>query len=202
MRVLAAVDFGDASAAATALAGALTAASGGRLTVLHAEMIEAPPYFTAAQVEAIEGARLQARAAAAGYVRTFAAAHTPVPVEPRIVEGTPVNAILDASTDFDLLVLGTHGRHGPRRWWVGSVAEGVLRAARVPVLVTCALPAASLARLTQRLASAAPDPRVGWTDVLGGALEVPVHCGDPAGVIERLRSCATPVLYVPDLIPS
>jgi hypothetical protein len=31
--------------------------------------------------------------------------------------------------------MGTHGRRGPRRWWLGSVAERVVRESRVPVLV-------------------------------------------------------------------
>lgn len=37
--------------------------------------------------------------------------------------------------DVDAIVMGTHGRTGPRRWLTGSVAEGVVRGARVPVMV-------------------------------------------------------------------
>ncbi len=37
--------------------------------------------------------------------------------------------------DADAIVMGTHGRRGPRRWLIGSVTEEVLRASRVPVLV-------------------------------------------------------------------
>lgn len=33
------------------------------------------------------------------------------------------------------LVVGTHGRRGPSRWWLGSVAERVARAAAAPVLI-------------------------------------------------------------------
>ena len=36
----------------------------------------------------------------------------------------------------DLIIVGTHGRRGPGRWWLGSVAERVVRAATIPVLVT------------------------------------------------------------------
>ncbi|MDC6134470.1 universal stress protein, partial [Burkholderia gladioli] len=32
-------------------------------------------------------------------------------------------------------VMGTHGRRGMRRFWLGSVAESLLRSARRPVLV-------------------------------------------------------------------
>lgn len=36
--------------------------------------------------------------------------------------------------DIDLVVLGTHGRSGLDRWMIGSVAEGVVRNAPVPVV--------------------------------------------------------------------
>jgi hypothetical protein len=35
----------------------------------------------------------------------------------------------------NLLVLGTHGRDGIRKWLVGSVAEGVFRKVQWPVLM-------------------------------------------------------------------
>ena len=35
----------------------------------------------------------------------------------------------------DLIVIGTHGRHGFNRLFLGSVAEGVIRLAVKPVLV-------------------------------------------------------------------
>jgi nucleotide-binding universal stress UspA family protein len=37
--------------------------------------------------------------------------------------------------EADVIVMGTHGRRGVRRMLVGSVAESVLRAASVPVLM-------------------------------------------------------------------
>jgi nucleotide-binding universal stress UspA family protein len=57
-------------------------------------------------------------------------------VETRVVEGDPVTEILAAAegSECDLIVLGTHGRRGLRRALLGSVAEGVLRSARCPVL--------------------------------------------------------------------
>lgn len=36
--------------------------------------------------------------------------------------------------EIDVLVIGTHGRSGPKRWLLGSVAERVLRGSTVPVL--------------------------------------------------------------------
>lgn len=41
---------------------------------------------------------------------------------------------LAAETDTDLVVMGTHGRHGVARFLLGSVAEKVVRTAPCPVL--------------------------------------------------------------------
>jgi len=49
--------------------------------------------------------------------------------------GNPAQAIVSESEDFDLIVLSTHGRTGFKRFLLGSVAEKVLRMAKIPVLV-------------------------------------------------------------------
>lgn len=51
--------------------------------------------------------------------------------------GFPAEEILGHLTrgDFDLLAMATHGRTGPARLMMGSVAEKVLRGAGVPVLL-------------------------------------------------------------------
>lgn len=54
---------------------------------------------------------------------------------PMIVFGNPAQAIIDASEDFDCIVMSTHGRTGFTRMLLGSVAEKVLRLAHVPVMV-------------------------------------------------------------------
>jgi nucleotide-binding universal stress UspA family protein len=53
------------------------------------------------------------------------------------VEGDPAAEILDrsATQEVDLIVMGTHGRSGVSRWLTGSVAERVLRASTVPLLL-------------------------------------------------------------------
>lgn len=42
---------------------------------------------------------------------------------------------LAAEVEANVVVVGTHGRHGVARWLLGSVAEGVVRHASCPVLV-------------------------------------------------------------------
>jgi nucleotide-binding universal stress UspA family protein len=134
--VVAAVDFGEASARAVAVAGSVASAFGATLRVVHAERFEPPPYFTHTQIARLEEERGDAAAAAAAELRRFARAHTAHPFDAAVMDEPPVDAILHAADEADLVVLGTHGRRGPTRWWLGSVAERVVRAARVPVLVT------------------------------------------------------------------
>lgn len=55
-------------------------------------------------------------------------------VEHLVVEGDPVDGILNEAGRADLLVLGTHGRRGFERLMLGSVAERVLRKSPCPVL--------------------------------------------------------------------
>ncbi|WP_428265718.1 universal stress protein [Haliangium sp.] len=51
--------------------------------------------------------------------------------------GRPAEELLAlaAEADADLLVVGTHGHSGVKRWLVGSVAEQVVREAHCPVVV-------------------------------------------------------------------
>jgi nucleotide-binding universal stress UspA family protein len=134
--VLVGVDFGDASARALAVAGVVAAGFGARLRALHAERFEPPPYFTVEQIVRLEAGRHLAEEIAAAHLAQFASGGAAHPVESAIVDAPAVEALLAASAAVDLVVLGTHGRRGPGRWWLGSVAERVVRAAAAPVLVT------------------------------------------------------------------
>jgi nucleotide-binding universal stress UspA family protein len=52
----------------------------------------------------------------------------------RIIVGDPITSIVEGAHDFDLIVIGTHGRIGRMHEILGSVAEGVVRNAPCPVL--------------------------------------------------------------------
>lgn len=69
--------------------------------------------------------------------RALARAGAKVPVSARLPEGAPVEQIeqLAAELPADFIVLGSHGRSGLQRLLMGSVAEGVVRAASVPAMV-------------------------------------------------------------------
>jgi len=59
------------------------------------------------------------------------------PVSVVVLEGPVADAILDhaEATGADLIVMSTHGRSGMERWLLGSVAEKVVRSARIPVML-------------------------------------------------------------------
>ena len=54
-----------------------------------------------------------------------------------IVKGPIADAIIDFAHEkgADLIAMSTHGRTGPSRWFLGSVADRVVRGAGVPVLL-------------------------------------------------------------------
>jgi len=191
------VDFSDASAHAVRVAGALAGRLGARLTVLHAEMLEAPPYFTHDQIEKLERQRVEARGRAGRYLAEFAAHHTSAHVEALVVEEPPAEAVLRAAASSDLVVMGTHGHRGPKRWWLGSVAERVVRAADQPVLVVRAGPADAPAgqEFQRMLVAGSPDvPRqhadryASWlAQTFGGTLLEPLDVCRAADA-ERLNA--------------
>lgn len=57
-----------------------------------------------------------------------------VKVESRLVAGYAPMMIIEAQSDFDLIVMGTHGRGVVAHFLLGSVAERVVRKAKIPVL--------------------------------------------------------------------
>ena len=50
-------------------------------------------------------------------------------------QGPAAGEILAATRPGDLVVMATHGRGGVERWFMGSVAESVVRRAETPVLL-------------------------------------------------------------------
>ena len=54
-----------------------------------------------------------------------------------VLEGSASSAVVGhaESVGADLIVMSSHGRTGASRFWLGSVADAVMRAAKVPVLM-------------------------------------------------------------------
>ena len=227
-RILVPVDFGEASARALKIAGGLTGTYEARLTVLHADTLEAPLYFTSTQVRALEKQRAASRQNAERLMRTFAARQLDDDrTEYVVADGAPAPAIVHAARRSDLIVMGTHGRRGPARWWAGSVAERVVREVDVPVLVIRAGGTASPGVIFKRLAVMSVDGAFdgaarryarGLAAMFGGTIAVDAAAsmkglGDASVLVlarpaargimsgtaadDLLRTCRRPVLFVP-----
>ncbi len=144
-RVLAPIDFGDASARALIVADGLARRHGAVLSVLHGDILEAPIYFTHEQAAAIEDERHSAADAMRREMARFVRAVVAGPAEVNFIEEAPATAIVESAAHADLIVMGTHGRRGASRWWLGSVAERVVRESPIPVLVVRAAAVATAA---------------------------------------------------------
>jgi nucleotide-binding universal stress UspA family protein len=135
--ILVPVDFSTGSNRAVEWAQAFAAAFGARLVLLHVidtsanALIGGPGGVLAPPPPAAlyDELRNEARAAMAEL-----AARTPQ-AAPVIHEGSPRQEILTTAAEInaDLIVMGTHGRTGLAHLLFGSVAEHVVRHARVPV---------------------------------------------------------------------
>ena len=66
-------------------------------------------------------------------------------VSAALVDGIAAKAIVALTQPGDAIVMATHGRTGVKRWFIGSIAEEVLRHATVPVLLVRAIDAAPAA---------------------------------------------------------
>jgi nucleotide-binding universal stress UspA family protein len=60
-----------------------------------------------------------------------------VKVEPVFMKGIPADKILEYAEEnnIDLIVLGTHGLTGIKKFLIGSVSENVVRHSKIPVMV-------------------------------------------------------------------
>jgi nucleotide-binding universal stress UspA family protein len=66
-----------------------------------------------------------------------------VPMDTRVEKGDPAGVILRTAEEMkcDLIVMGTHGRTGPSRWFSGQVADEVVQRAACPVVtMRCPFP--------------------------------------------------------------
>jgi len=138
-KVMMASDFSSASRAAFARAVRLAKGKRASLVVMHAVTLPPPTlggeYIPPQTWDRIEAAT---RASAKKQIRTLVtkAKRAGVRATGLIVAGSPYEVIVRAarSKRADVLVLGTHGRTGLSRFFLGSVAGRVLASAPCPVL--------------------------------------------------------------------
>ncbi len=159
-RLLVPVDFSETTAPALAWAEQMAAWSQAEVELLHAidvrpeaglyDALPPLPPASIAELERSASERLEALVSQSRF-------------DPRaratVVHGAAVPAILDRveATRPHLLILGSHGRTGVMRWFLGSVAERIVNRAPCPVLTVKGPRKAR--EEAPALAQAAPFPR-------------------------------------------
>lgn len=136
--VLCPVDFSDTSRRALQYAAALAAWYEARLTVLHVMRPEGDVPIGAGLGEGAVALPAPTAEQVLSHLAREVAALDTAPADPalRIASGPPHQQVLEqiAALGADLLVIGTHGRSGFQRLFLGSVTEKLLRTAPCPVL--------------------------------------------------------------------
>ena len=138
--ILVPVDGSETSYAAVAQAAELAKAFGGKITVV--QVLALDPYIAAEYISATQTNDLieRARTSVLKTLEEAAAKFSDlgIPVEAKLLEGQVVHReiIKEAETSkADLIVIGSHGRTGLKRLFLGSVAQSVVGEAHIPVLV-------------------------------------------------------------------
>ncbi len=109
---------------------------GSRVSVLHAEHLEFPPYFSSGQLGELKRELRKLTRAAIDYLRKESESSLGFVPDVKVIENMPVDAILEQSrnSQFELIIMGMHGHSSAERLWMGSVTERVLRQSSVPVM--------------------------------------------------------------------
>ncbi|WP_394842361.1 universal stress protein [Pendulispora brunnea] len=132
-QVLLAIDFEETSPDVIEMGVEVARRFDAQLIVLHAFCVYPPPYMEGFYLK-LEKVLHDARAT---LDRTVTKIRERYPkVEGVLVQGEPWEEIPRLAKKYgaDLIVMGTHGRRGLPRLFLGSVAERVVRLSNVPVL--------------------------------------------------------------------
>lgn len=141
-KIIASIDFSNATSGVTSTATEMAKAFGAELHLLH--VIEAEPTYTAyglspSEFPVIHDFHLEARKRAEKTLDEVAAAIAEKGITPtaHIADGSPLleleAKIKEIGADF--VILGSHGHSVVAALILGSVAEGMVRKAIVPTLV-------------------------------------------------------------------
>lgn len=142
-KILVAVDDSTCASAATDYAGQLAELLNSAVVLVHAwrPALDLAPYVGGATVEVAGGQQPLDQFMGEQAMRTLDAhaerlKEKGIKAERMLVEGAVKPALLRAieDGDYDMVVLGTHGRTGLKHAMLGSVAEWMVRHAPIPVV--------------------------------------------------------------------
>jgi nucleotide-binding universal stress UspA family protein len=188
-KILCPVDFDENSMAALEAAAEIAHSNDGTVFVLHVVPMVIPPTGMPVYVDLYKGQEEAARTKLLEIAKKYLAG---VKYELLTHLGEPAGAIIktEKKVGADLIVMATHGRRGFSRFFLGSVAELVLREARAPVLTArFQLPDKERAGtwMTHNPVTAAPEEKLSSVHdkmVEGGFRSVPVvKEGKPIGIV-------------------
>jgi len=212
-KILCPVDFSQGSKHAMRTAVRLAVASNAELVLAHVWHV--PPMMYAGEL-GFSGATVQAMVddeevgleAAVADARALGAPR----VSSKFLTGVPWDQLVDvvrADSEFELVVMGTHGRSGVSRFLIGSVAENVVRHAPCSVLavherdnqtafrtILCPVDFSESSQHATELAAHYVEPGKSTITLLH-VLELPVtYSGDPSipGFTESLDKHASKLL--------
>ncbi len=139
-RILVPLDGSERAERALPVAAQLAHVSGGSVILLRVAAGTALAIWAMRETpELIKETIESAKARAADYLARVAASPelAGLTVQTQVQSGVPAQCILSAAQEHlaDLIILGSHGETGFKRWLLGSVAQQVTRHSPVPVLV-------------------------------------------------------------------
>jgi len=131
-KLLCAVQFDASTKATVEMAREIAQAGGATVIFFHVVPVPMESLGQPLMVEPLSGAEEDAR-------RRLNAIADEIPLmshEIQVVSGDPASSIVDAAiaNNADLIVMATHGRSGLGHFFLGSVAEQVVREAPIPVM--------------------------------------------------------------------
>lgn len=135
-KILFPTDFSACAERAFTHAGEIATLFDAEIHAFHTRIKQADEYPALQHVLAdLEEEDISSSSAAEQVIHPPKANHDLI-IQADATDSSACNAILEYSEkhDIDLIVMGSHGRRGPRRLFLGSTAECVIRNAHCPVL--------------------------------------------------------------------
>jgi nucleotide-binding universal stress UspA family protein len=142
--VLLGIDDSDASDAAVGLAAQLASCYDAKIVACNAidltTLYESAAAFPFDAQQVVKEMHAESEAMVAASLKRASFVDGTVPVS--IVDGKAATVLLEAaqSNKATAIMMGSHGRRGVQRFFLGSVAEDVVRSSTIPVLVVRAKP--------------------------------------------------------------